>query len=474
MPGSMPAAIAKMPKPIQQMIKQQCGGDWARVTVTNGAVTVHNTPQRKTPAAKKATPARATPPVTAPVTTPVAPSVVEAPAPPPPAPPVVQAPPPPPAPPVLPAAAPRPAPTPPPQPVARVEEDDEDDYLDERAGTASGGIKPMHPAQRLRMKQRPAWDRSGFPRAAPVPRWKAQPEPKTASVDPETMHRVELPPVRPPARRVPVRPPAPRPIEDVPLPSVIEPRPAPPSRPSGGHPFSDTQPLPLVRSTPPPVVALEPVEENIRHDNQGRKWILLPGVEGAADWANNLETGTMAVWHATMKGVPPAAHLYFHDDVTALHGIDLDLVETACRAPHRVEVAPETATKKYPVIKYYRGDVLAVVGFRDLQMPKIIAAYTAGLNLADNRGGGARGGGGSRRSSGLPKTVSQLLTRLGGIGVELIDDADGKTHTVKYWGEDLGQIPTATHTDKATVESSYQRINRKVEAIKQRKLKQNA
>lgn len=463
----MPAAIAKMPKPIQQMIKQQCGGDWSRVTVTNGAVTVHNTSQRKTAPAKKAPVKKA---VAAPPVPPAPP--VEPPPRPPVAVPAVEAPAPPPTPPV--AATPPPAPAPaPPAPEPAVEPVAEDDGWGDEWGAVEAQApvgKSRHPAQRMREKQQAPWDRSGFPRAK-APRWTAQAEPPAPTVDRSSMRRTELPPVLPKkttARRVPPRPPAQREVQEVHL---------PPTSPAPTKPAAPV--TPVVSSTPPPEIVLPPVtygqeDSVVKHDSSGRKWILLPGVEGGRDWENNLERGTMAVWRATMEGVPPKAHLYFHDDVTALHGIDLELVEAACRQPHRVEVAPETAEKKYPVMKYYRGDVLAVVGFRDLQMPKIIAAYTAGLNLADNRTGGTRGGGGARKATGLPRNTKQLVDRLKQIGAVLTEDSTGKTHAVKFWDEELGQVQTGPGTDRQSVESSFQRMARKIEAVRQRKTKQDA
>lgn len=453
--SSMPAALAKMPKAIQQMVKQQCGGDWSRVTVVNGAVTVHNTPQRKAAPKKAAVPR-------APIVPPARVTSPPAPAAPPAAPTPVLAPPPP----VVPEVRLPVAPVPEPVGEPSAADDAEQEPPDEPQGK-SGRV---HPAQRLRTSRRPPWDRSAFSRATPVPRWQAQPKP--AAIDPSGMRRVELPPAIPrkvlaPKRTAPAPVPAPK-IRQVPQTPV--PPPAPEAAPGPPPPA-------VVRTTPVPEVVLpHEVGRQIVHDDSGRKWILLPGVESSGDWATNLEHGTMAVYQATLKGVPPEAHLFFHDDVTALHGIDLDMVEAACRKPQRVEIAPETAAKKYPVIKYFRGDVLVVVGYRELQLPKIIAAYVAGRNLADNRPATINGGtgGGSRRTSGLPKSPKQLLNRLLGLGAVLTEDATGKTHSVKFWDEELGQVATAPGTDKASVENSYQRMARKIEAVKMRKSRQDA
>jgi hypothetical protein len=42
MAGQMPAALRKMPKHMQDLVRAQCGGDWGRVTVEDGGFVVHN------------------------------------------------------------------------------------------------------------------------------------------------------------------------------------------------------------------------------------------------------------------------------------------------------------------------------------------------------------------------------------------------------------------------------------------------
>jgi hypothetical protein len=299
------------------------------------------------------------------------------------------------------------------------------------------------------------------------------------------MRRIELPPAKRPAprttKRAAVRPEvrdhsttsAPLPVapgpavEPVTVAPVIPTQPpVPPTR----RPVLDLRPK--LQEAPDPLAGRPSV-----HDATGRTWIVLPGVEDGTDWPSaDLDGSALTILRAVAKGVPERCHLLFHDDVTALHGIDLEMVETACRRPHRVEIAPETGVKKYPVLKFWRGDVLTVVGFREPQMPKIIAAYVGGLSLHDTHSAdslvrGSGSGGGSRRAAVLPSNVNQLLKRLTGLGVAMEESADGKTQTVTFWGQEIGKITANANAPRDQVQSDFQRMCRRMEAIKQKEAK---
>lgn len=205
-------------------------------------------------------------------------------------------------------------------------------------------------------------------------------------------------------------------------------------------------------------------------DTFGRKWIILPGIDdGNEDWDGaDYEGGAVKVQRAVAKGLPAAAPLLFHDDVTALHGIDLDEVEAAVRHPQRVEIAPETGVKKYPILKFWRGDVLTVVGFRQPYLPKIIAAYIGGLGLHNQGNQNVSGGGGARKTAGLPKNPKALIKRLTEAGANCTEEAGGKTHKVIFRGQDLGQINTGPAATSKDIENAWQRMRRRMEAIRMR------
>ena len=157
----------------------------------------------------------------------------------------------------------------------------------------------------------------------------------------------------------------------------------------------------------------------------------------------------------------------YHPDVLALYGLNTDEVETAVREPQRVEVRPESKTKGYPVLKFVRGDVQVIMGYRDRQRPAVIAAYWESLLGADVYRVERHGGGGKRGANGLPTNTGALMKRLRERGAQ-IEESDGRTASVSYNGQDLGKITVSGVVTKAQVASDYQRCIRKMHAIDSR------
>ena len=165
-------------------------------------------------------------------------------------------------------------------------------------------------------------------------------------------------------------------------------------------------------------------------------------------------------------GVPPECDLQVHQGVLAMWGIDLNLIESVARNPEHVVIAPESFEKKYPVIRFRRGDVLTVIGFQRPRTPSIIAAYvSAKLIPDDHKTQRMTGGGGARKREGVPTRPSALIRALQELGAQLDIDLTTNRAVVTYQGNNLGQIEVGERVAKDTCTSSYQRMQRKIHAI---------
>lgn len=189
------------------------------------------------------------------------------------------------------------------------------------------------------------------------------------------------------------------------------------------------------------------------------------------DWSAvpDLEATAGKLRERLRNGLPAAIPFTYHPDVLAMQGMDFDLVEAALRHPERVELRPETATKKYPVLAFWRGDVVTILGMRVPTHPKIIAAYAVSRLDPDTWSRPVTGGGGARKQPGLPKTTPALLKALARLGTELKGNSDpgARTAEVVYKGQVLGKV-TIDRAPRDQVESDWQRIQRKVAAINAR------
>lgn len=227
-------------------------------------------------------------------------------------------------------------------------------------------------------------------------------------------------------------------------------------------------PQPARAPGPPPEKELEgpqPRFQRVKHE-----WLMIPGVVTSGDWERvGLAKTADALARQLKHGLPPEAPMKMHPDVLNLAGVDLPAAEAVVRAPERVTIATETAEKKYPVLLFGRGDITTVVGFREPRQPQIIAAYFTGEALKEyQRTRETSGGGGARKAPGVPKHPRMLKKALTAMGANIEDSAtDGKAK-VTYKNQDLGTITIEGYTPGG-VDSDYQRMRRKIEAIDQRK-----
>lgn len=165
----------------------------------------------------------------------------------------------------------------------------------------------------------------------------------------------------------------------------------------------------------------------------------------------------------------------YHPDVLALEAMPFEDVEAVIRNPTRVEIRPETSSKKYPVLLLARGDIEVVMGFQFRNSPAIIAVYWTHLLGHDDgrfKKGATGAGGGQRKAEGLPSTPGKVLSRLKAMGVEIPNEETTIENTVEVFfrGQNLGKITVGNIYKKGTPEADYQRILRKVDAIRRREV----
>jgi hypothetical protein len=197
-------------------------------------------------------------------------------------------------------------------------------------------------------------------------------------------------------------------------------------------------------------------------------WVEPAAGAAAFDWAGvDLQSSAYIFSERFRAGLPAGVGFFYLPDVLALYGLDTELCEATLRHPERVWVRPESfhRTKRYPVLGFARGDVQVILGMRDPYRPCVIAVYVTAKLEADGHHVRHTGGGGSKGATGLPKTTKALRQRLLAEGAELLPDPDHKRATVRYRGEDLGQVSIADATPRQTVETDWQRCLRRMHAI---------
>jgi hypothetical protein len=179
-------------------------------------------------------------------------------------------------------------------------------------------------------------------------------------------------------------------------------------------------------------------------------------------------SGLMKAWRT---GLPAAVGFEYLPDVLALYGLDQEMVESCLRNPDRVELRPESydEKKRYVVLGFHKADVHVILGLKDRAHPCVIAVYVSAMLENDHHRVGHTGGGGKKKQAGPPKNPRALLQALHDLGCRTTRDASNNAHVhVEYGGQDLGMVRAGDIYDRRDVDSDWNRMQRKVHAIKQR------
>ncbi len=103
-----------------------------------------------------------------------------------------------------------------------------------------------------------------------------------------------------------------------------------------------------------------------------------PEVVRNFDWDQvNLDDTAIKLRDLMKDGVPAAIRYTYKDEVLAVFGLDISLMEGALRNPERVEISArelQPRDKRYPVLGFYRGDITMILGLRQPTCTKVIAA----------------------------------------------------------------------------------------------------
>lgn len=185
------------------------------------------------------------------------------------------------------------------------------------------------------------------------------------------------------------------------------------------------------------------------------------------DWTSvDLAVTSVRLREICGDGLPEAIRYTYIPDVLALYGVDFDLLDSAVRNPHRVELRPEYADKGYAVLAFDRGDLQVIMGFRSPINPAVMAVYATSRIEHDTHRVEHHASGKKTRVKGLPKTAKAVAQALRTRGAEVAAaELTSKTLTVRYKGQELGQISTGETVDRRTAEADYQRMIRKMHGI---------
>lgn len=267
--------------------------------------------------------------------------------------------------------------------------------------------------------------------------------------------RIELPPVLPKARR------APRKAAQ----KVIPPTPR-----SEGKVVRHERHQDYAVPTLPDISTYEEKPPKAEPEPPKESWLIrLPGDpdgEGYNPDPEEVMRSAHALRNQVARGIGYQLPLIFYREVLATTGIDLEEAESIVRNCTRVEVRPESAAKKYPVLRFVRGDVDVIVGFRIPREPCVIRVNQNALLVHDTYRVERHGGGGAKKSSGLPHHPDKIRENLVKMGCEIAAfPLDGKAVDVKYKGQNLGKLQSKAYPSKTAGQNAWQGFVRKWDAI---------
>jgi hypothetical protein len=126
--------------------------------------------------------------------------------------------------------------------------------------------------------------------------------------------------------------------------------------------------------------------------------------------------------------------------------------------------------RKYPVLRFRKGDLYVIVGFREPQKPMALGVYAQSRLDPDTHHTEAAGGGGSKtKRISTPTTFVQLKKRIAALGCVLEESAsDPEKVVVTYKDQELGKVQVGGTQNRVQIRSDWNRIERKVDAIDRR------
>jgi hypothetical protein len=142
---------------------------------------------------------------------------------------------------------------------------------------------------------------------------------------------------------------------------------------------------------------------------------------------------------------------------------DRDLIKDVVRFPSDTERDPRSLEVGYSIYRFRRGDITAVVGFRDTQNPRIIYVY---LHDPEDhtRGKGTKAGGGL--PSKTPTSTSELQAWLRNQGCTITWERRSGAMKVTWHGEFVGNLHMTVHAQGNALKNQYHWFRKRVARVR--------
>jgi len=175
-----------------------------------------------------------------------------------------------------------------------------------------------------------------------------------------------------------------------------------------------------------------------------------------------------AIAEMMSNGMPKSVPIIIHPNVQDLWGFDQKLAVDAVRHPFAVELDTTFKQRNFPVLRFRRGDLYVVVGFKDRQNPAMLGVYVDPALEHDTHRVHHTGSGGARRLGGKPTNYGQLVLRISRLGVEIGEPDPKGIAELMYRGQSLGKIKVEGIAKRDDVTADWDRVQRRVQAIERR------
>lgn len=143
---------------------------------------------------------------------------------------------------------------------------------------------------------------------------------------------------------------------------------------------------------------------------------------------------------------------------------DQDLIIDVVRHPTESYRDPKSMEVGYNIYRFRRGDITVVVGFRDMENPKIIYIYLHDPEEHRKTAKGSRTGAGS--GSKTPTTMNGLQTWLRNQGCVLSWEHKSGVMTVTWRGIYVGNLHSTPSGGNRSLKNMYHRLSRNLQRVK--------